>query len=91
MKIFYTVFEIFTKNPQVGHFAPPPPNPNRVKDSPSTFFSHENNQTKATKVNQPCNKAFAKMFNSIYIDLKGILSKKRGSVLGFQQTNEGGD
>ena len=39
--------------------------------------------TKATKVNQPCNKPLDKMFNSIYIDIKGILSKKRGSVLGL--------
>ena len=47
------------------------------------FFSHENNQTKVTKVNQPCNKPVDKMFDSIYINFKGILSKKRGSVLGL--------
>ena len=50
-------------------------------DNSSTFFSHENNQTKATKVNQPCNKPMDKIFNSIYLDFKGILSKKWGSVL----------
>ena len=49
----------------------------------STFFSHENNQTRASKVNQSCNKPLNKMFNSIYIDFKGILSNKRGSVLGL--------
>ena len=45
------------------------------KNNSSTFFSHENNQTNATKVSQPCNKHLNKMFNSIYIDFKGILSK----------------
>ena len=46
-----------------------------LKDDSSTFFSHENNQTNATKVNQPCIKHLNKMFSSIYIDVKGILSK----------------
>ena len=40
---------------------------------------------KATKVNQLCNKPLDKTFNSIYIDFKGILSKKRGSVLGVSE------
>ena len=46
------------------------------------FFSHENNQMNATRVNQPY-KPLDKMFNSVYIDFKGILSKKRGSALGL--------
>ena len=46
-----------------------------LKDNSSTFFSHENNQTNASKVDQPCKKPLNKMFNSIYIDFKGILSK----------------
>ena len=36
-----------------------------------------------TKVNQPCTEPSHKMFNSIYIDFKGILSKERVSVLGL--------
>ena len=57
----------------------------------STFF-YENDQTKATKVNEPCNKPLDKMFNSIYIDFKGIYWVKNGDLSWvFQQTNEGGD
>ena len=55
----------------------------QLKDNSFRFFSHENNQTKATKVNQPCNKPLDKMFNSIYIDFKLIVSKNGGFVIGL--------
>ena len=37
------------------------------------------------------NKLLDKMFNSIYIDFKGILNINGGLSWVFQQTNEGGD
>ena len=44
---------------------------------------------KAAKVNQFCNKPLDKMFNSIYIDFKGVKNRDLSWV--FQQTNQGGD
>ena len=62
---------------------------NMIQDMINSDNMNSTESTISIIFNQPCNKHLGKMFNSIYIDFKGILSKNGDLSWVFQQRNEG--